>query len=53
MLIASLAPHVVTAAESSEAAGGINPWYIGAAVLLILLVALAGLLAFGGGRDHT
>jgi hypothetical protein len=52
MLIASLAPHVVTAAQKTGA-GGINPWFVGAGVLLLLLAVLAGLLAFAGGREHT
>jgi hypothetical protein len=53
MLIASLAPHVVTAAQKTGGAGDINPWFVGAGVLLLLLAVLAGLLAFAGGREHT
>ena len=32
---------------------GIRPYLIGGTALLILLVLLLGLLAFGKGRDHT
>jgi hypothetical protein len=51
MSIASAAPHVVTAAEAG--ASEINPWFIGAGVFILLLLMLAGLLAFAGGRDHS
>ena len=47
----SLAPLMVLAAESES--GGVNHWFIGAGVLLIFLVLMGGLLAFGGGREHT
>jgi len=47
-----LAPLLVTAAES-KAAGGINPYFVGAGILLFLVCLMVGLLAFGGGRDHT
>jgi len=40
----------VAAAESS---GGINPWFVGVGTFVLLLVMLGGLLAFGGGRDHS
>jgi hypothetical protein len=48
----SLTSLVTTAAESS-AEHGINPWFVGGGVLVALLVLLAGLLAFAGGRDHS
>lgn len=51
MSIASLAPQLVTAAEPT--ASGINPWVVGVGVFVLLLVLLGGLLAFGGGRDHS
>jgi hypothetical protein len=51
MSIASVAPHVVTAAES--AATEVSPWVVGVGVFVLLLVMLAGLLAFGAGRDHS
>jgi len=47
----SITPLLTTAAE--ESAGGVNPWFVGAGVLFILLVMLGGLLAFGAGRDHS
>ena len=52
MFNASLTAHVVTAAESAESSG-INPWFVGIGTFVLLLAMLAGLLAFGGGRDHS
>lgn len=31
----------------------INPYVVGGAFLLFLLILLGALVAFGGGRDHT
>ncbi len=31
----------------------INPWIVGAIALGILLVMMAALVAFGGGREHS
>lgn len=45
-------PLVLRAAEEG-AHGGPNHWLIGALVLAIFLGMLAGLVAFGGGREHT
>jgi hypothetical protein len=47
----SLTPLVTTAA--TESTGGINPWFVGIGIFVLLLVMLGGLLAFGGGRDHS
>ena len=47
-----LAPLVVTAAEG-KALGGVNPYFVGGGILLLLVILIVGLLAFGGGRDHT
>jgi hypothetical protein len=47
----SLMPLVTLAA--AESSGGVNPWFVGISVFLLLLVMLGGLLAFGGGRDHS
>ncbi len=44
---------VVTATEEHETWGGVNHWVIGGVSLLILLVALGVLMAFGGGREHS
>ena len=41
--------HVVPA----EMWGGVNHWAVGAGVLLLLLVAIGALLAFGAGREHS
>jgi hypothetical protein len=45
--------RVVLAAEESGMWSGVNHWVVGASVLLILLVALGALLAFGAGREHS
>jgi len=47
----SLMPLVTVAA--AESGGGVNHWYVGIGVFLTLLLMLGGLLAFGGGRDHS
>ena len=47
----SLTPLVTLAAAESGA--GINPWFVGGGVFVFLLALLGGLLAFGGGRDHS
>jgi hypothetical protein len=44
-------PILLSAAESESS--GPNHWAVGAGVLILLIVMLVGLLAFGGGRDHT
>ena len=44
---------LLAAAEGSETWGGVNHWVVGASILLILLVALGALVAFGGGREHS
>lgn len=48
----SFAPLLVTAAEAGSSAG-INPWIVGVGIFVLLLALLGGLLAFGGGRDHS
>jgi len=44
----AVAPLIVSAAES-----GVNPIYVGGGVFIVLLLLMAGLLAFGAGRDHS
>jgi hypothetical protein len=46
------AARVLSAATEAQSSG-INPWFVGVGVLALLLILLFGLLAFGGGRDHT
>ena len=48
----SLAPLFVSAAEGGSSSG-INPYVIGALVLLIFVAMVGGLLAFGAGREHS
>ena len=43
---------VLSAAEE-HGEPAVNPWFIGGGVLLFLLFLLVGLIAFGGGRDHS
>ncbi len=40
-------------AEATTDAGGVNPWVVGAGILLLLILLMVALVAFGGGRDHT
>jgi hypothetical protein len=40
-------------AQESETWGGVNHWVVGAGTLLLLLIALGVLVAFGGGREHS
>jgi len=47
----SLPPLVTMAA--AESSGGVNHWFVGLGVFVMLLLMLGGLLAFGGGRDHS
>jgi hypothetical protein len=47
----SLTPLLTLAA--TEAASGINPWLVGVGIFVFLLALMGGLLAFGGGRDHS
>ena len=51
-LISETALVVVRAAEESGDPA-LNPWLVGGGVLAFLLLALIGLIAFGGGRDHS
>ena len=39
--------------EESETWGGLNHWVVGGGTLLILVIALGILVAFGGGREHS
>jgi hypothetical protein len=45
-------PSLVALATEAESSG-INPWFVGAGVLLVLTLAVLGLLAFGAGREHS
>jgi len=47
----AIAPLLTLAAE--ESSGGVNHWVVGIGVFLLLLLLMGGLLAFGGGRDHS
>lgn len=45
--------EIVLAAEESHVWEGVNPWVVGAVVLVLFLAALAALVGFGGGREHS
>ena len=49
----SLTSLVITASEAAADEPAIHPYVIGALALGILLAALAILLIFGGGREHS
>ena len=44
---------LLLAAQETEMWGGVNHWVVGGLTLLILLVAMGALVAFGGGREHS
>lgn len=50
-LIVPLTAVLQAAEETAEAA--VNPWFVGGGTLLLLLILLIGVVAFGGGRDHS
>lgn len=52
MQISQTALAVLRVAEE-HGEPAVNPWIVGGVTLLILLAALAALVAFGGGRDHS
>jgi hypothetical protein len=47
----SIAPLVVIAAEAHKS--GVNPYVVGGGLLVIFLLLMAALLAFGRGRPHS
>jgi hypothetical protein len=47
----SAAPLLTFAAEAESS--GVNPYLVGAVVMLLLTIAVFALLAFGAGRDHS
>jgi hypothetical protein len=48
-----LAASLLLSAAESHSSPGATPWLVGGAVLLVLVAMVAGLMAFGGGRDHS
>ena len=49
----SLAALSVVSAAEEHGEPAVNPWFIGGGVLAFLLLLLLGLVAFGGGREHS
>ena len=45
-------PLLVSAAAETHSPGA-TPWLVGGGVLILLVAMIAGLLAFGGGREHS
>ena len=45
--------HLLASAAEEHHEQVINPWFVGAIALGLLLAMLAALVAFGGGREHT
>lgn len=43
---------VIIAAEQPTGPG-VSPWLIGGGAFVLLVLLMVGLLAFGGGRDHS
>lgn len=50
-LVVTLTAVLQAAEESGEPA--VSPWLVGGIALAILLLLLIGVVAFGGGRDHS
>jgi hypothetical protein len=46
-------PMLELIALHTEEGAGFTPWLVGGSSLLVLLVALAGILSFGKGREHS
>lgn len=49
----SLTALTVLQAAEEHGEPAVNPWLIGGGTLLVLLLILGALVAFGGGRDHS
>ncbi len=49
----SLITTAVLRASEEAGAPAVAPWVIGAVTLAILMAMLIGLVAFGGGREHS
>ena len=52
MQMSQIVLAVVRAAEE-HGEPAVNPWLIGGGTLALLLLLLVGVVAFGGGRDHS
>lgn len=49
----SLTSFIIAAAEAESSEPAVSPWLVGGIALGILLFALACLLMFGAGREHS
>jgi hypothetical protein len=52
-MLSQIAVLLTQAAEESHNELPVDPWIVGGITLAILLLMLAALLAFGGGREHS
>jgi hypothetical protein len=48
-----MANHLIVLADASTSSGGVNPYVVGAGILLLLIVLVVAVVAFGGGREHS
>ena len=46
----AVAPLLITAESAIQS---VNPWFVGAGIITLLILVMLGLLAFGAGRDHS
>jgi hypothetical protein len=53
MSLSQITVLLTRAAEESHGDPAVNPWFVGAGALAILLLMLVALVAFGGGREHS
>jgi hypothetical protein len=49
----SLNPALIMASAEAEGEAAISAYAVGAITLVILLALLIGVIAFGGGREHS
>ncbi len=43
----------MTTANAESALQNVNPWFVGAGIMVLFIALMLGLLAFGAGRDHS
>jgi hypothetical protein len=48
-----MSPSVILVAAESSGAASLNPWAVGGAIFVLLLILMGALLVFGAGRPHS
>jgi hypothetical protein len=48
----AVAPLLISA-DAEQALHNVNPWWVGLSIMVLLILLMLGLLAFGAGRDHS